>query len=870
MKKTFVLGMAFAFFLTSCTDDDVSGGASGHGIVFTSTIASRATDMSFEPDDAIGVSMSVNGSFAGGASNIQYVTSDGSSFTSQSPITWGMIGDASETGFAGVYPHRADAVSDGIYSFSLSTGDGVALSANDVMYAYASDVLWGQENVPLRFVHKLVKVVTQVCDTDGNNVSGASVKIDKQQTAGTLNLADGTVTVAGSQDAVLDFAANPDVTGRYQTIVLPSDAVEGRCITVAYDGKDYACPVDAYKFESGKQVTISVVLNPDGSVSTGESVKIRVDIGDWNDEIAMSGWVFGSGEDFDTEGKSNYLLASNVSLTTAKVLVGDFEGEELDSKDVYRFVYTRSNAAEPGVLRVFSLDAYSKVKEYVLPAGQTNGTILVGVGENKKGIAVSSTTEGLVLNDVSVYTSKEIIPPVVAEVVSPKLTSGNANPLLDFMFVADPTAIEHEGRLYVYGTNDQQQYEENGGDKQNSYECIKSLVVMSTDDMVNWTYHGTIKVDEIAPWILASWAPSIVKREESDGKTHFYLYFSNSGYGTGVLTATSPLGPWTSPLDKSLIDGSTAGLGEITIPFDPGAVIDDNGKGWLTIGADGHPGIFRLGDDMISIDSEIKAIDAPFQFEANELNYINGTYVYTYNVAWEGDFTTWPQPSGNLTPCCMVYMKTKDPLGDEWTYGNNYLKNPGDYGFDFSNNHTHLQKFGDKWYIFYHAMSLQHSFNTDKGFRNINVDEINVDEDEVRIDMGTQTLKGVSQIKPLNPFAEQQAETTAATQDLKFCEDEESGDIWVVNSPGRVSVLAVRGAEFNRSPSALKIKASGHGKIIVRKGSVKGEIIASIPVESDEMKLFESEVGNVDSDEKVDLCFLLSGAGVYFDQWQFE
>ncbi len=869
MKNTFILGIAFAMIVASCTDDDVSEGVSKEGIVFTSTIASRATDMSFEPNDAIGISMSVNGSLVENASNIQYVTSNGSSFTSQSPITWGMAGDASETGFAGVYPYRANAISSGIYSFSLSTGDGVALSANDVMYAYASDVLLGQKSVPLRFVHKLVKVVMQVYDTNGNNVSGASVKIDKQHTAGTLNLVDGAVAVAGSQDAVLDFAANPDVTGRYQTIVFPSDAVEGRCITISYDGKDYTCPVNAYKFESGKQVTVSVVLNPDGSVSAGESVKIRVDIGDWNDEIAMSGWVFGSGENFDTEGKNSYLLASNVSLTTAKVFIGGFEGE-LDSKDIYRLAYTRSTAAEPGVLRVFSLDAYSKVKEYTLPIGQTNGTILVGVGENKNGIAVSSTTKGLMLNDVSVYTSKEIIPPVVAEIVSPKLTSGNANPLLDFMFVADPTAIEHEGRLYVYGTNDQQQYEENGGDKQNSYECIKSLVMMSTDDMVNWTYHGTIKVDEIAPWILASWAPSIVKREESDGNTHFYLYFSNSGYGTGVLTATSPLGPWTSPLDKSLIDGSTSGLGEVTIPFDPGAVIDDNGEGWLAIGASGHPGIFRLGDDMISIDSEIKAIDAPFQFEANELNYINGTYVYTYNVAWEGDFTTWPQPSGNLTPCCMVYMKTKNPLGDEWTYGNNYLKNPGDYGFDFSNNHTHLQKFKDKWYIFYHAMSLQHSFNTDKGFRNINVDEINVDEDEVRIDMGQQTLKGVSQIKPLDPFAEQQAETTAATQDLKFCEDEESGDIWVVNSPGRVSVLAVRGAEFNRRPSALKIKAFGHGKILVRKGSVKGEIIASIPVDSNEMKLFESEVEHIDSNEKMDLCFLLSGEGVYFDQWQFE
>ena len=43
--------------------------------------------------------------------------------------------------------------------------------------------------------------------------------------------------------------------------------------------------------------------------------------------------------------------------------------------------------------------------------------------------------------------------------VSPKLTSDNANPLLDFMFTADPTAVEYEGRIYVYATNDHQQYE---------------------------------------------------------------------------------------------------------------------------------------------------------------------------------------------------------------------------------------------------------------------------------------------------------------------------------------------------------------------------------------------------------------------------
>ena len=33
----------------------------------------------------------------------------------------------------------------------------------------------------------------------------------------------------------------------------------------------------------------------------------------------------------------------------------------------------------------------------------------------------------------------------------------NANPISPNIFCADPTAVEYNGRLYVYGTNDQQQ-----------------------------------------------------------------------------------------------------------------------------------------------------------------------------------------------------------------------------------------------------------------------------------------------------------------------------------------------------------------------------------------------------------------------------
>ena len=59
------------------------------------------------------------------------------------------------------------------------------------------------------------------------------------------------------------------------------------------------------------------------------------------------------------------------------------------------------------------------------------------------------------------------------------------NPISPCVFCADPTALEYDGRLYVYGTNDHQQYIANGRKGDNDYGAIKSLVVFSTDDLVN-------------------------------------------------------------------------------------------------------------------------------------------------------------------------------------------------------------------------------------------------------------------------------------------------------------------------------------------------------------------------------------------------
>lgn len=53
--------------------------------------------------------------------------------------------------------------------------------------------------------------------------------------------------------------------------------------------------------------------------------------------------------------------------------------------------------------------------------------------------------------------------------------------------------------------------------------------------------------------------------------------------------------------------------------------------------------IVRLANDMKTLDSEIVEIKAPYHFEANELNYLNGTWIYTYNTNWKNRMCMAPQ-----------------------------------------------------------------------------------------------------------------------------------------------------------------------------------------------------------------------------------
>ncbi len=452
----------------------------------------------------------------------------------------------------------------------------------------------------------------------------------------------------------------------------------------------------------------------------------------------------------------------------------------------------------------------------------------------------------------------------------------NGNPISSTIFFADPTSVEYEGRLYVYGTNDQKQYDHTMGFEENSYGVINELVCYSTDDLVNWRYETTIKTSEVCTWAGLSWAPSIVSREEG-GKTHFYLYFCNGAGGVGVMTSTSPTGPWKDPIGKALVDGNNFKDDPVFWCFDPGVVIDDDGVGWLAIGggdpvhsdeSSKHTGncrLVKLGKDMTSLASDFVKVPTYYHFEANELNYINGTYVLTYCSNFASR-EPWPIAMGpQIQTCSMVYMTTKTPLdADSWEWGGEYLTNPATFGFDFSNNHSHMHKYNGKYYVLYQNVSLLMAMGKQGGYRSINIDEVQVDEENVVIHPATMTKEGPAALKNQLATDVHQAEESAVSAGIKYYSD--NGRTYVTKiDDGDWTLL--RNVDFGDGVNTFAATVKGKGIIEVRLDSSDGKCVGSIQFDNDSFAVVSGELTKNISG--VHDLYLVFGGNFIFDNYQF-
>lgn len=494
-----------------------------------------------------------------------------------------------------------------------------------------------------------------------------------------------------------------------------------------------------------------------------------------------------------------------------------------------------------------------------------------------------------------------------------KATSNN-NPISPTVYCADPTALDYNGRLYVYGSNDHQQFIKNGKKGENGYGDIKSLVVFSTDDMVNWTFHGTIDVAKLcstwstSKWWRAfhnSWAPSVMWRTTDDGKDEFFLYFANNSHGVGVLKASSPIGPWTSPLRESLIGSDTPGAVTQGANFDPGVVIDGNGTGWITFGGLPPEGanplmpntarIAKLKPSMTALDGSAIVLPAPYHFEASELNVINGKYVYTYCSNWsnrsDADWNTYKSQHGINVPkpetCTMCYMVTDNPTDpNSWVYKGVYGPHPG----SSPNNHSHLHKFQGKYYHIYHNGLLLEGMKNAKAtesnastYRSICVDEVAVDETTQTVSKASLTAKGVSGIKYLNPYDLQQAETMGNCGGVNY-EDftnitKNTSISTLGNDASRnLQVKMKAGAWINQKrvdfgatgADKFTLRAKGTGTLEIRLGAKSLKTVATVNFASTDMKEQTIEVDPTQFKGTKSVYFVVTAAdNFYVDAWQF-
>ncbi len=465
----------------------------------------------------------------------------------------------------------------------------------------------------------------------------------------------------------------------------------------------------------------------------------------------------------------------------------------------------------------------------------------------------------------------------------------DANPLITQRFGADPYAMVYKDRVYIYMTADAFEYNTDGSVKENTYSKIHQINIISTEDMVNFTDHGSVNAAShtgIAKWAKNSWAPAAA-RKEIDGKDQFFLYFADGGGGIGVLQADSPTGPFRDPLGKGLITKKTPNCADVLWLFDPAVLMDDDGSAYLYFGggvpegkatAPGTARVVALGADMISIIGEPQTIEVPYLFEDSGIHKAGGKYYYTYCTNWQVDATGTQQYGfHNGEIACLV---SDAPMGP-FVYQETILKNPiSSFGLE-SNNHHCVFKFHNQWYIAYHTRILEKAMGVEKGYRCTHIDTFEM-QDNGMIGEIKQTLNGRKQIRYVDAYQQNLAVNFAVMAGVDTIEDKGDAydnDTMVLTNIDNGDFIKIAGVDFaEESPTmfAVMLRCVKDGMtdsaIQVRIDCCEGELLAKLVVNNLKECVFDKrETQLLTTVQGIhDLYLIFEGEDYEIKSWWFE
>ena len=299
------------------------------------------------------------------------------------------------------------------------------------------------------------------------------------------------------------------------------------------------------------------------------------------------------------------------------------------------------------------------------------------------------------------------------------------NPYLpSWEYIPDGEPRVFGDRVYVYGSHDH---------FDSPIFCVGDYVCWSApvNDLSDWRYEGVIYKKNQDPrnklGLRLLFAPDVVRGV--DGRYYLYYAFDVMGI-TGVAVCDTPAGQYQFYGYVHYADGTIWGRRDgDQFPFDPGVLVDDDGRVWHYSGFytptpaivtggkqlrnDGGV-VMELEQDMVAIKTEPKVIfpkEGPGSFknheffEASSIRKDGDRYIFVYSSRHNHElcYAVSHRPDGDFQ-----FGGTLVSLGDLFLDGRENEKDGVNY---LGNTHGGLLNIGDDWYIFYHRQTNRHSYS---------------------------------------------------------------------------------------------------------------------------------------------------------------
>ena len=412
------------------------------------------------------------------------------------------------------------------------------------------------------------------------------------------------------------------------------------------------------------------------------------------------------------------------------------------------------------------------------------------------------------------------------------------NPFVQTWFTSDPAPMVHDGTLYVYTGHDE--------DKADFF-WMQEWRVYSTQDMVNWTDHGSPLALESFSWADdRAWASQTIER---NGKFYWYICAHSKisgGMAIGVAVSDTPTGPFRDAIGKPLFENGSWDH------IDPTVMIDDNNQAWIMWG---NPKVYyaKLNDDMISFDGEVKNLPMTEEAFGGPLmgqrepgkkykdSYVEGPWLMkaplsSPRLGGSREAQIASPNGGRLVgayfllyaaggiPEHISYSTAPSPEGP-WTYAGEIMPQSDTNSFT---NHCGVADFKGHSYFFYHTGKLPEG----GGFgRSVAVEEFKYNADG-SFPTILPTDEGVEPIDKFDPYRRVEAETMAFSRGVKTEQNDEVG-VYVTDIHNG-DYIKLQDVHFcYKTPRTFTARvASGlrGGKIELRIDSLGGQLLGTLEV----------------------------------------